>query len=142
MKRTRHRATGIVIKNNSVLVIGRRHKGEKYNVFPGGGVENVESIEGALVREMKDELSINVKGCRRLKATRETEYIDGEVDKQIEHYFLVDDYDGEVRLGPELVEKSSPDNIYAPVWVPVENIKEVVAVSEQDILEEAFRLLK
>ena len=54
-------AVGVIInKDNQVLIAKRasyQHQGDKWE-FPGGKVENTESSDEALVRELKEEVGI------------------------------------------------------------------------------------
>ncbi|MEK6890238.1 MAG: NUDIX domain-containing protein [Nanoarchaeota archaeon] len=58
MNRTRVRA--IIVENNSLVLIHRKKTDRDYFVFPGGGVESEEGLEGALARECLEELGVNV----------------------------------------------------------------------------------
>ena len=51
----------IVIKNNKYLLIRENKKGW-FNgwIFPGGKVENKESAETAALRELKEEINLNI----------------------------------------------------------------------------------
>lgn len=53
----------IIIKNNKVLIAQRKPYGYLANKweFPGGKIENDESPESCLVRELKEEFSIDIK---------------------------------------------------------------------------------
>jgi len=53
----------IIIKNNKVLISQRKSYGylaDKWE-FPGGKIENNESSESCLIRELKEEFSIDIK---------------------------------------------------------------------------------
>ena len=55
--------SGILLnKKNQTLILSRKHKKylKSYYEFPGGKVENSENFYSALVREMFEELKINV----------------------------------------------------------------------------------
>ncbi len=54
------RAGGIAYKNGK-LIIAKHHKGHEYYVLPGGGLENEESPQQALIREFKEETGLKVK---------------------------------------------------------------------------------
>ena len=56
--------SGILLnKKNQTLILSRNHKKylKSYYEFPGGKVENSENFYSALVREMFEELKINVR---------------------------------------------------------------------------------
>lgn len=55
------RAAGVIIKDNKILLMQRIENGLELFVFPGGNVEKGEIVEEAAVREIKEELSLDVK---------------------------------------------------------------------------------
>jgi len=85
---------GIILKGNKFLV-ERRRLDEKVDpgivCLPGGHVRNGESREEALKREMKEELSIKVKG---LKSICKNFYIASNGERQNAYCYLVTDYEG------------------------------------------------
>jgi len=63
-----HVAVVVLVKNNRVLIAKRAqeaHQGGLWE-FPGGKVEPDESVEGACVREIQEELGINITHSRPL----------------------------------------------------------------------------
>ena len=58
------RVRGIIIKNDQLLLIKRVRvetgKENIYYVFPGGGLENGETLEEGVKREVLEELGIDV----------------------------------------------------------------------------------
>jgi len=51
---------GVIEKNGKILVCKKKDK--DYYFFPGGHVEFGEKIEEALVRELKEELNLSIRG--------------------------------------------------------------------------------
>ena len=86
---------GIIFKDEKFL-IEKRKKDEKIDpnlaVFPAGHVEENETREHALKREMKEELGIKVK---KLKFIKKDSWIASNDEKQSIYYYLILDYDGE-----------------------------------------------
>jgi 8-oxo-dGTP pyrophosphatase MutT (NUDIX family) len=111
---TKHRAVLIFIDNNKILLLYRFKNGEEYYVFPGGGVEEGEEILDAAVREAKEETGLDVTIQKPL-----WEY---ENKGRIEHFFLVDKFSGELKIGGPEEERQSPDNVYRLEWVEFEKL--------------------
>lgn len=60
------RATGILIENNSLLLVQQKLSNNKNWSLPGGRVEVGETLEQALIREMKEETGLDVEPIRML----------------------------------------------------------------------------
>ena len=86
----------------------RYNDGKQYFVFPGGSVEEGETIEQAAMREAAEELSLSIKLGKEL--TRFAHKGREEV------YYLVDDFDGEPMLGGEEKERMNENNQYHLEW--------------------------
>jgi len=117
----RIRAVAILIKDDEVLLIHRKNKKE-YFVFPGGGVEKEETIEEAVVREMKEEATIDVMINKLLY-----HHI---YDDDTEQYFYLCDYiKGEPKLSEDSEEKRKilrGEDFYNPVWIKIEKLKNML----------------
>jgi len=114
----RNRSAGIVVKDGKVLLIHRFNKGDEYWVFPGGGVEEGETPDQAVVREIDEETMINVVPKKFLyHITWDT----GE-----ENFFYLCEYvSGEPRLRPDSIEveqMKKGEQIFEPVWVEIEDL--------------------
>lgn len=104
------RAVAVIIKDGLILLIHRFFKNKEYFVLPGGGVEKGESVEGATIREVKEETSLDAKIGKKL-----WEFYN-DYDKRIHHYFLVTDFSGDLMLGGEEAETNSPSDSYVLEW--------------------------
>ena len=60
------RATGVLIENNSLLLVKQKLANNKDWSLPGGRVEAGETLEQALIREMKEETGLDVEPIRLL----------------------------------------------------------------------------
>lgn len=117
------RAVGIVIKNSQVLLIHRLNEGSEYWVFPGGGVEQNETVEAAVVRELKEETSLDVSVDRLLYHVR----YDTHDDEAF--YYLCTSNRTEVHLDPDAPESLTMNEgkqKYLPVWMPLEKVAEII----------------
>ena len=127
-------ARGIIIEDNNLYVIFRRRINpdgtfREYYVIPGGGVDSKENLEEAVIRELKEELSIDVK-------------VNGYVgkdegDASIAHFFACSKISGKTTLGGEEALKNSPENYYEIKKI---NIKELdkINILSKDIILKAF----
>ena len=86
----------IIIKNGKYFIAQRnkhKHMGLCWE-FPGGKVENGETFENALKREIKEELNINIAINNKLG---EENYKDEKINVKL-HYFLCSHTSGEIYL--------------------------------------------
>ena len=109
---------GIIFIDDKVVLLKRiRKENDKYlhyYAIPGGGVEKDESLEEACIREIKEEVSLDVTIDKYLGVE--------EYDKGIVHYYKVNYLGGEPILGGEEKEHNNPDNYYE---VSLINIKDL-----------------
>ena len=86
----------IIKKNNKYLIAQRnrnKHMGLKWE-FPGGKVDNNETFEEALSREINEELSIDINIHKKFT---EEKYKDTKIDV-ILHYYLCSEKSGTIKL--------------------------------------------
>tara|TARA_B100000989_G_scaffold279425_1_gene242038 strand:- start:505 stop:882 length:378 start_codon:yes stop_codon:yes gene_type:complete len=86
----------IIIKDNKFFIAKRnrnKHMGLCWE-FPGGKVENGESFEKALKREIKEELNIDIDIKNKLG---EENYQDEKINVKL-HYFICSHIDGAINL--------------------------------------------
>lgn len=104
-------ATIIINDKKEILVLKRGPKSRSFPGFwnfPGGGVENDETIEEAAVRELKEETGLDV---------HEEDLVYFEVSslpKLIVHYFMSNKFKNDVEINKESTDYK---------WVPIEEIK-------------------
>jgi 8-oxo-dGTP diphosphatase len=124
----RHRVVGIIIKDEKILLMRRVKNDREYYVFPGGGVEEGESLEEALRREMHEELGIRIRNPRLLFE------LDNQLSDQYgghmtgypnEHYFLIGSFSGEPQLGGPEKERMDDTNQYFLEWTEVRDAADV-----------------
>ena len=60
------RATGVLIENDSLLLVKQKLSNNKEWSLPGGRVEAGETLEQALIREMKEETGLDVEPIHML----------------------------------------------------------------------------
>ena len=124
MARTGIRASAIIIKNNQVLLMHRKKEGREYWTFPGGGIEDGESGEEAVIREVKEETSLT---CVRAKKAFEVETFEG---GNLHPYYFCEVKDGQSKLGGPEAERNSPDNWYQPEWISLSSVEKINLLPE------------
>ncbi len=121
----RIRAAGIVIKDNCVLLIERKRDGAHYWVFPGGGVEEGETKEEAVVREVFEETSMIVT-LDKLMYEYHHDVLHG--GSPYQYFYLCGYVSGVPALHADSIEQSKMDQghgFYKPQWVPLDSIAEL-----------------
>ena len=86
----------VIKKNNYFLIVKRnrkKHLGLKWE-FPGGKVQENETFEDALIREIKEELNIKISLQDKIA---EEKYKDEKIDIVL-HYFLCTQESGTIEL--------------------------------------------
>lgn len=114
---TKNRAVLIFIHDNNILLLYRFKGGEEYYVFPGGGVEDNESIDEAAIREAEEETGLGVTIAKKL-----WEY---ENNGRIEHFYLIGEFSGELKIGGPEQDRQSSDNVYRLEWIPLAKLKNI-----------------
>lgn len=110
----RTRSAAILIHKNSLALIERHRAGMHYFTFPGGGVNDGETPEQAVLREVHEELGIQVRVLRlvaKLWFRRNPQF-----------FFLVEQLGGEFGTGAGEEYSSERDparGTYHPIWMPL-----------------------
>lgn len=120
------RCVGVVFKDNKVLTFWRYRKGREYYILPGGTLEEGEQQEETLIREMMEETNLEVKIEKRL-----LDYYNNYEHPRTDHYFLITEFNGEIKLGsPELTHQHK-ENIFRPEWIDLDKLKEINLMPEE-----------
>lgn len=114
------RARALIQDKDKVLLIQRERAGDIYYVLPGGHIEEGESGESAVLREVREETSLDVEMVQKLYDL---------VDKDgTTHYIYLCKYiSGVPRLAadsPELTKESGID-VYTPMWIEIKELKNI-----------------
>lgn len=98
-----YKAAGIIIQDGKHLL--ERSKGKKYFIEPGGSIEKEETPKQALVRELKEELNIDVQ--EEDLAPFGTFYADAAGQEHLivrMDVFMVSKWQGQIKPGAEVEE--------------------------------------
>lgn len=119
----RPRVCAAIIRENRILMVMHDQGGRRFWTLPGGGVEERETLEEAVVREVKEEVCLNGKVERLL--------FEGRYSRGPDFCFLVSvDLQEEAQLGadPELLPEEQVLKEIA--WFTLEEMKNDKQVSE------------
>ena len=116
-KRVSSRA--IIIENGKLLTMFRRKikkdgSVKEYYVIPGGGLEENETLEENVIRELKEEFNIDIAIVKFLGTE--------EYDDTIANYFLCKIVNGTPKLGGEELERMTKENYYEIRYIDLKNI--------------------
>lgn len=127
MKRTR--VAGIILINSGIALMHRtgvvkRKDIQEYYTFPGGGLEKGETLEECAIREIKEELGINVKIVKKMYE------MNSETFNQKEIFYLCEYIDGEFGTGDGPEFSNDPKYIdsgkFIPEVIEKEKIKDIL----------------
>ena len=123
----------IIIDNGVLLTMFRRKikdgKVKEYYVIPGGGLEGNESLTENVIRELKEEFSVDIKVLGYLGKE--------EHEKTIEHYFHCTIVNGEPKLGGEELLRMTNENYYEIQKINLKDLKEI-DINAKDKIEMAL----
>lgn len=126
MKRTR--VAGIIFMNGGIALMHRvgvlkRKDIQEYYTFPGGGLEEGETLEEGTIREIKEEFGIEVKVEEKLYELESKRF------EQKEYFFLCKYIKGEFGTGNGPEFSNNPKYIdsgkYLPEIIKIEDIKNI-----------------
>ena len=110
----RIRAVAVVLREGNLLVMHRRRGGREYAVLPGGGIEEGESVQDAVLRELREETGLR----GRLGAL-----LPVPIEPDAPALYLTVHVDGTaLELGGPERERIDPENDYRLAWVPLAEV--------------------
>jgi 8-oxo-dGTP diphosphatase len=113
------RHAGIVIRDGNILLMHRIYKGREYWVIPGGHIQKGEDPLLVAIREIEEETSVIVNNPKLV-----FEFKNHHKDNH-DFYYICDYVSGEPELGGEEKLKNSPDNLFEPMWLPLEQVTDI-----------------
>lgn len=125
----------LIIEDYSVYATFRRRIKDdgtikEYYVIPGGGINENETLEENVIKEIKEEFSVDVKINGYLGKD--------ESDETIAHFFSCSIVDGTPKLGGEELERCTEQNYYEIRKVPIADLDKIDILSPNMIMK-AFR---
>ncbi len=119
-KKSNHdRAAGIVLRDDELLAMFRRKDGREYYTFPGGTVEEGESPEEAVVREIDEETTLVVDIADLLYELHR----EGEIPREL--FYRCTYRSGTPTLRSDSIEQKIQDrekNYFEPKWIHISDL--------------------
>jgi len=112
------------MKDKQILLMHRIKGDREYYVLPGGGIEEGETPEQTVLREIKEETNLDIEIIKWWEIVEE-------YNKNRVYLFKAISFKGDIKLGGPELEKMSESNHYALKWVPIANIKNMTVFPEE-----------
>jgi len=136
MKRISSRA--IIFEDDYFYALFRRKKNEgrvcEYYSIPGGGVEEGETLEDTVKRELKEEFNVNINLLGYLGSL--------ETDTCIFNYYHAEINDGIPKLGGEEAKRNSDENYYEIRKINIKDIENIDILGKEYILNAFYKNYK
>ena len=115
MEGKRKRARAIIIHEGKIVSMYRERQGRIFYTFPGGGMEENESEEECVKREVFEEFGIIVEPIKKVYTY--------ENKNNIEHFYLANWLSGEFGSGKgEEFQENRNNGIYLPKFIKISDI--------------------
>lgn len=115
----KQRAAAVIVKDEKILLMCRRKIQRDYCVIPGGSIEDGETPEITVLREMKEETNLEA----------EIDYLlfdfESNAFKRHEYFFAMKNIKGEERIGEPEISWENENNHYKLEWVELAKIPEI-----------------
>lgn len=126
---------GIIIEDGKVYTMFRRRINDdgtvkEYYVIPGGGIHENETLEENVIREIKEEFSVDVEINGYLGKN--------ESDETIANFFSCSIINGTPKLGGEELERCTEQNYYEIRKVAIEDLNKIDVIGT-DMIMKAYR---
>jgi 8-oxo-dGTP diphosphatase len=125
---------GVIIEEDSIYLMFRRRINEsgearEYYVVPGGGLEEGETLEENVIREIEEEFSVEVKVLGFLGTD--------EGEETIAHFYACEIVSGTPQLGGPELEKHCESNYYEIKKVNIKDLEEIDLMNKE-VIKKAF----
>ncbi len=136
---TRVSSRAIIFLDQKVLLIRRKRDGLEYWVTPGGKVEEGETFEETVKREVQEEIGIDVEVGE--KVLEMTNHVYGEDNEQ--HFFLCEHRSGKIGTGTDQrMSNHDPLDVSEVVLVGAEEVDNlnIVPLEVKNVIADAIRI--
>lgn len=143
------RTKGLIINSNNEITLGYSHKTYQ---FPGGHLENNETLEECLLRKIEEETGIKLIDAKLKPFEKITYYNKNyhETGKNRENdiYYYIIKTDAKFDMNNSRLDESEKEGNYIPKTFPIKNIEQILIDSIPDnpinevIVEEMLDILK
>jgi ADP-ribose pyrophosphatase YjhB (NUDIX family) len=116
------RVAGLIFHDEKLLV--HRMKKDDFYALPGGRVEMMENTEITIVREMKEELNIDVKVSRLLWIGEQFFEDNGEKFHELCFYYGLECNDKNLNTKDSVFETIEDSREFEFKWVPISKLKD------------------
>lgn len=108
----------VIIEDNKLLVFFRKklvdNKMITYYALPGGHLEENETLEETVIRELKEEMNVDIKILDYLGMIK--------VDGVLEYYYNAKIVGGNIEFGGEELERCNENNYYEIRWLKLDEL--------------------
>ena len=143
------RTKGLIINSNNEITLGYSHKTYQ---FPGGHLENGETLEECLLREIEEETGIEIKDAK-LKPFEKITYYNKNYHKSGKNrkndiYYYIINTDANFDMNNSKLDEWEKDGNFTVKTFPIENVEQVLIDSIPDnpinkvIVEEMLDIFK
>ncbi len=128
----------VIFDGDNIITMFRSKKKDdgtrkEYYVIPGGGVEEGESLEEALIREIKEELGIDIEIVKYLREVEE--------EKAIQHFYFCRTHAHDLKITGVENERNNEDNFYEIRKLRIADLDKV-DISYRDMIKELYESTK
>ena len=108
----------VIIEDNKLLVFFRKklvnNKMITYYALPGGHLEENETLEETVIRELKEEMNVDIKILDYLGMIK--------VGGVLEYYYNAKIFGGNIEFGGEELERCNENNYYEIRWLKLDEL--------------------
>jgi len=134
----RNAVRAVIIEHGNILLVYSA-KNDEYK-FPGGGINENETPEEALIREVKEEVGVRIRKVNR-KIGTVIEYCEAK-EKDIDYFKMISDYflvEIENKFYEQNLDQYEKELLFEPKWLSITNAE---MANRKNIEEKSSRISK